>query len=275
MSVDMSIITPVRNGADYIARCIENVASQGCSDRIEHIIIDGLSTDGTDEIARNLQSSFPHLKVISQKDNGQSDAMNNAIKMAKSEIIGILNADDFYSEGVLIRALSIMKNLPDPALIVGNCNVWNEDKEILYINKPTRLEFRQLLTGWRNCPHPVNPSAYFYHKELHDIVGWYDTNDHYAMDLDFILHAVQAANLRYFDEMWGNFLLREGAKTFESKKTHLSKSNYKAVVKRHMEGLPFSERAWVRKERLKGLCTSFPGRLLRKVRNLRQGVVVR
>jgi hypothetical protein len=62
---------------------------------------------------------------------------------------------------------------------------------------------------------PWNPSAYFYQKSLHDAAGLYDENDHYVMDLDFLLRALQKAPFVYYDEVWGNFRWMPGTKTFE------------------------------------------------------------
>ena len=251
MPIRLSVITPVRNGRDHIAGCIENVALQSCGDRIEHIVMDGLSTDGTAEIARQMRANQPQLRVISEADKGQSDALNAAIRMARGSIIGILNVDDFYEPGTLSRALEIMSQLPSPAMIVGNCNVWSGANELLYINRPSKVRLQDLLVGWDMNPHPVNQSSYFYHKALHDLVGWYDVDEHYAMDLDFLLRAVATANVRYFDETWGNFVLCEGTKTFEDERSGKSKERYKIVLARHMKLLPPSKRLWVWLNRLK------------------------
>lgn len=251
MPIHLSVITPVRNGSDHIAGCIENVAFQGCGDRIEHIVMDGLSTDGTAEIAREMRANQPQLRVISEADKGQSDALNAGIRMARGSIIGILNVDDFYEPGTLSRALEIMSQLPPPAMIVGNCNVWSGANKLLYINRPSKVRLQDLLVGWDMNPHPVNQSSYFYHKALHDLVGWYDVEEQYAMDLDFLLRAVATANVRYFDEIWGNFVLCEGTKTFEDQRSGKSKERYKIVLARHMQQLPPSKRLGVWLNRLK------------------------
>ena len=250
MDVALSVITPVRNGADYIERCVENVAAQECCDRIEHIVMDGLSDDGTVMVARQMQASLPHLKVISERDDGQSDALNKAIQIARGPVIGILNVDDFYSDGVLSRAIEVMSQMQSPALVVGNCNVWDGTR-LWYVNKPKYLRAKDLVVGSDTCAHPVNPSAYFYHRILHGIIGWYDPNDDYAMDLDFILRAVRVASFQYIDEVWGNFLWHEGAKTFEDQKGGTAKRRYWGVMNRHLRTLPMSQQMWVYKQRLK------------------------
>jgi len=75
------------------------------------------------------------------------------------------------------------------------------------------MRLQELLLGPAIYPYPFNPSAYFYHKSLHDQIGKYDVSDALTMDLDFLLRAVQKAFVQYYDETWGNFYMRSGSKT--------------------------------------------------------------
>ncbi|MBW4513368.1 MAG: glycosyltransferase [Scytonematopsis contorta HA4267-MV1] len=209
----ISVITPVFNGEKFIESCIQNVIEQNNS-LVEHIIIDAVSTDKTVEIIRHYADKYPHIKWVSEKDEGQSDAMNKGIKMARGEIIGVLNVDDFYESDVLNRVQDILEQQPNPTFLVGNCNLWNDDEEIFHINKPKDLRLLALLSG-RSCL-PFNPSAYFYHKSLHEKIGLYKVDEHYGMDTDFIIKAVKSANITYMDEIWGNYRYIAGTKTFES-----------------------------------------------------------
>jgi glycosyltransferase involved in cell wall biosynthesis len=210
----ISIITPVYNGERFIKSCIKVVIDQACPD-VEHIIVDGDSKDRTVDIIQRYAAKYPHIRWISEKDNGQSDAMNKGIAMAKGEILGILNADDFYEPNVLNRILELFKTLPEPSLLVGNCNLRDDEGNVLQVNKPSKLRFKELLLGHYVNPLPANPSAYFYHTSLHSILGPYKVDEHYAMDLDFILRAVQVATVKYVDETWGNFCLIKGTKTLD------------------------------------------------------------
>lgn len=208
----LSIITPVLNGADFIISCIENVIQQDCPEA-EHLIIDGGSDDGTLDIVKSYAARFNHIRWLSEKDNGQSDAMNKGIRMARGKIISFLNDDDYYEPAVLRRVLSIFPSLPEPGLLVANCNVRDEGGHIKFVNTPNRLKFTDLLMGDMGR-FPWNPSAYFYHRSLHDRVGLYDTNLHMHMDIDFLLRAVQAAHVRYVNETWGNYRCIPGTKTY-------------------------------------------------------------
>lgn len=229
----ISIITPVFNGERHIQKCILNVIGQDCPDT-EHIIIDGGSTDKTVEIIKAFAQQYHHIRWSSEKDNGQSDAMNKGIRMAKGEIIGFLNADDFYEPNVLNRILDLFPTLPEPSLLVGNCNVLDENGTLLYVNRPSHLQLREILSG---SPFPVNPSSYFYHKSLHAAIGNYEANEEYAMDVDFLLRAVQAAHIQYVDEIWGNFLFCAGTKTYTDIQCDLAFKRLKKLFQKYRKNL--------------------------------------
>lgn len=233
----ISVITPVYNGEKFIESCIKVVIDQNCTN-VEHIIVDGGSTDGTVKIIKQYAEKYPYIRWISEKDKGQSDAMNKGIAKARGEILAILNVDDYYEPNVLNRVLEIFKSLPEPSLLVGNCHVWDNEGKLEYINKPAKLKITDLLLGFDVNPHPVNPSAYFYHASLHKKVGLYKTNEHYVMDLDFLLQAVQAATVTYVDEIWGNYRLLEDTKTVVDIKSGQSSQRNQQLLRFYQIKLP-------------------------------------
>lgn len=233
----ISVITPVYNGELFIESCIRVVIDQVCPD-VEHIIVDGGSTDRTVEIIKQYAEKYPHIRWVSEKDKGQSDAMNKGIAMAVGEILAILNVDDFYQPNVLNRISEIFKTLPEPSLLVGNCNIWNDEGKVFEVNKPAKLKLADLLLGWKINPFPANPSAYFYHTSLHQIIGDYEVEDHDAMDLHFLLRAVQVAWVKYVDETWGNFRFIKGTKTFNSNISGQTFPRIERILKAYRKHLP-------------------------------------
>lgn len=209
----LSIITPVYNGKIFIEACINNVISQNCN-ACEHIIMDGGSTDGTLEVIEKYAKKYPHIRYISEKDKGQSDAMNKGIKMARGEIISFLNVDDFYEPNIFNFIIKRFETLPSNSFLVGNCKVWDHEFNLIYINKPTKLSFRDMMFSNSKSPHPTNPSAYFYHKSLHDIVGYYEVTEHQVLDVDFILRASRESDMNYIDKHLGNFVKHKNCKTY-------------------------------------------------------------
>ena len=236
----LSIVTPVYNSERFIATCIEAVIEQNCVD-LEHIIIDGGSTDQTVPIMQQYADRYPHIRWHSESDRGQSDAMNKGIAMAKGEIMGLLNVDDGYEPGVLNRIIDRFKALPEPTLLVGNCNIWDDAGKLIEVNKPSKLSLFELVAGVNIHPYPCNPAAYFYHTALHQKVGLYDIANHYSMDLDFILRAVQVANVVYVDEIWGNYHRLEGTKTVND--MHNGQMNQRVVqlLKHYRKQLPLHQ----------------------------------
>lgn len=212
MACKLSVITPIFNGVRFIEFCIRNVIDQHCPDT-EQIIIDGGSTDGTVEIIRRYAAEYPHIRWISEPDKGQSDAMNKGIGMAAGEILGILNVDDYYEPDTLNEVIGMFRHLPEPTLLVGNCNVWDDNGKLLHVNKPAKISYLLLLMQYIRA-FPANPSAYFYHKSLHEKIGQYDVDEHYGMDMHFIFKAVRAAHVKYVDKLWGNYRYLADTKTY-------------------------------------------------------------
>ncbi len=240
----ISVITPVYNGAKYIEACLQVVIAQNCS-QIEHIIMDGNSQDCTVDIVKKYAEKYSRIRLISAPDQGQSDAMNKGITLAKGDIIAILNVDDYYEANVLNRVLELFTDLPKPSLLVGNCHVWDEKGKLKYINKPDKLCLTDLLKGFKINPHPVNPAAYFYHKCLHEEIGDYDLEEDYIMDLDFLFKAVQVANIKYVDETWGNYRVLEGTKSLNDYRGGESLKRRKKLENSYLKKLPYHQSIWI------------------------------
>ena len=239
----ISIVTSVYNGEKFIESCIKNVIEQQCLN-LEHVIIDGNSTDNTVEIIKKYADQYQHIQWISEKDKGQSDAMNKGIAMAKGEILSFLNVDDYYSTNVLNRIVEVFKSLPEPSLLVGNCNVLNDKEEIIQVSKPNKLSLFDLLTA-RYINYeiylPLNPTSYFYHASLHKSIGLYNVDEHYVMDIDFILRAVQVATVSYKDEDFGNYRCIPNSKTFEDTLSGQSYSRNVRLLKYYRKDLSFPQ----------------------------------
>ena len=99
-----TIITPNFNGSKYIEECIQSVMRQKIE--LEHIIIDGKSTDSSSEIFKK----YPHLKIISERDNGMYDAINKGLSISKGDIIAYLNSDDRYPDEALLSVMKSFEN---------------------------------------------------------------------------------------------------------------------------------------------------------------------
>ncbi len=258
MSAPLTVITPVLNGERFIERCLLNVRDQNCAG-LEHLVIDGGSSDRTPEIVRDWQAQLPYVRLVPEARDGLSAGLNRGIREACGRIIGVLNVDDFYEPGVLNEILAVFRNLPEPSLAVGNCRVLDGDDKEIYINVPKELRYYDLLAG---SPHPVNPSAYFYHKSLHDLIGLYDENEKSAMDLDFLIRAVRGSSVKYVNKIWGNYRLYPESLTGRAIASGLVKENNLRIIGRYLDKENFFvkiyiqmlqyRREWIYKLRLRG-----------------------
>ncbi|WP_026840437.1 glycosyltransferase family 2 protein [Citrifermentans bremense] len=237
----LSVITPVFNGVRFMESCILNVIEQ-LRPGVEHVVVDGGSTDGTVDVIRRYAANHSHIRWISERDRGQSDAMNKGLGMAAGSVVSFLNVDDFYEPGTLSAAIALFERLPDPSLLVGNCNVWDDDGKLLFVSRPFRMSYENLLSGRFMEAFPMNPAAYFYHASLHRKIGLYDLDEHYAMDVEFILKAVQAANVVYLDRTFGNYRYLRGTKTYEQDQNGETQRVVRQVVYRHLKQLPLLRR---------------------------------
>jgi len=256
----LSVITPVLNGERFVLGCLENVLGQR-GNRLEHLVVDGGSTDETATIVRDYAKRYPTIRWIYEPGASQSRAMNLGLEQCRGDIVGFLNVDDFYEDGALNEVLELFKWLPAPALLVGNCNAWR-DELLVYVNRPSELRLEKLLLGPDFHQFPFNPSAYFCHKQLHDVIGPYDEADDYTMDLDFILRAVAVANVKYVDRTLGNFRIHPDAKTVGDRERGTHDARRDRVLARHRRTLALPKRLAIHVE----LATRGAVRRLRKLR---------
>lgn len=234
----VSVITPVYNGKKFIESCIRNVIDQNCAD-VEHIIADGGSQDGTVEVIQAYAEQYPHIRWFSERDRGQSDAMNKAVRLAQGNIIGVLNIDDLYEPNALNTVLEQFKVLPSPTLLAGNCWVWDEESDFTYLNRPHNLSLNNLLI---DRVHLVNPAAYFYHTSLHQHIGEYRVDEHYAMDLDFVLRAAMVARLEYIDVNLGRYRIYRDTKTAVDSRAGYSDQRRRSYLEAYTQKLPLVHR---------------------------------
>ncbi len=230
MKALISIITPVLNNEQFISQAIENYMSES-NNETELIIVDGGSKDKTVEIINSYALKRNDIKWISEKDSGQSNAMNKGIRLSSGEYISFLNVDDFYSKGTFKQVTEILSKNKTIEFLVGDCNVWNAEQKLVFVNRPSKLEKWHVLSGYH---FPVNPTAYFYKKSLHDRVGFYNEENHYNMDLEFIIQARLTTPFEYKPEIWGNFRMLPNTKTISDMEGNLLEKRKHELLGRYL-----------------------------------------
>jgi glycosyltransferase involved in cell wall biosynthesis len=176
----ISIITVAYNSAGTIGDTLQSVHSQDYPD-IEHIIIDGRSTDGTLDIVRK----FPKVaRVVSEKDNGLYDAMNKGIKLASGEVIGILNSDDVYSGPTVISSVAALFANKNNDTVYGDLQYVQADdlNRVVRTWRSGHFKRSSFYYGWMP-PHP----AFFVRKTIYERVGLFNTSLRSASDYEMML----------------------------------------------------------------------------------------
>jgi glycosyltransferase len=184
----LSIITVSLNASENIKEAIDTVANQKdvC---LEHIIIDGLSSDRTQEIIEKQLKLYSHINYISEKDFGIYDAINKGIKIAKGNIIGILNADDFYANNnVLKMVLAEFERNPNIGIIYGNLNYVHKRKSSnVFRNWISKNYYDNFFEDGNDLPHPTM----FVRKEVYNKVGLYNISFKISSDYEWMLRALK------------------------------------------------------------------------------------
>ncbi|WP_289135101.1 glycosyltransferase family 2 protein [uncultured Brevibacillus sp.] len=190
----ISIITPSFNQASFIKQTIDSVLMQDYPN-IEHIVVDGGSTDGTLEILHSYRYLGERFRFVSEQDRGQSDAINKGLSMARGEIIGWLNSDDTYLPGAVSKAMHALTLNPAWSMVYGNAYHINEQNKFIGVY-PTKPFSRQSLFLFCII---CQPSA-FVRKEVFQSVGGVDESLHYCMDYDLWLRISTTHQVGHIDD---------------------------------------------------------------------------
>jgi glycosyltransferase len=176
----VSLITVTYNSAVYLEECINSVMEQQFAD-IEHIIIDGGSTDGTLDIIKKYEAHI--AKWISEKDNGMYDAINKGIRMATGDIVGILNSDDIFASNDVIEAIVNCFNEYKLDAVYGDLEYVNKvnTNKVIRVWKGFSYKRFRFNYGWM----PAHPTFYL-RRELIGEFGGYESHYFTAADYEFM-----------------------------------------------------------------------------------------
>jgi glycosyltransferase len=192
-TMKISIITATYNSEKTIEACINSLQAQDY-ENIEHIIIDGNSSDQTCQIISNQTKNNPRVIFKSEPDNGIYDALNKGIKQSTGDIIGFLHSDDeFYDQRTLSNIAAAFKS--------NNSDGVYGDLQYVSAHKPSRVirhwkskifQDKHLSQGWMP-PHPT----LFLKKEVYQKHGLFDVSFKIAADYDYILRIFKDATLTF------------------------------------------------------------------------------
>jgi glycosyltransferase involved in cell wall biosynthesis len=176
----VSIVTPSYNQGKFIEDTILSIRNQNYPN-IEHIIVDGKSTDDTLKILKKYEGAY-NMRCISEPDNGQADAINKGFAMVKGEIVGWLNSDDvYYDKETISYIVKVFQGRKDIHILYGDSLLISKDNLILKLECKPSFNYKRLLRGF----YLTQPSIFF----RKTVIEKYklDTNLNFAMDYEYCL----------------------------------------------------------------------------------------
>jgi len=198
-----SIITPSYAQGQYLRQNIESVQRQGWAD-IEHIVVDGGSTDETVDVLR----SYPHLKWVSEKDEGQADALNKGLRMASGDIVGWINSDDYYLDGAFKKIAEVFAD-PTVQWAIGDIQLLDEASGGFVAMTSAAVSWVDL----QRNPDIVRQQGTFFRRELLLQAGGWNKQFFMVMDFDLWVRLAKRSAPRMLHEQLAVFRIQKNQKS--------------------------------------------------------------
>jgi glycosyltransferase involved in cell wall biosynthesis len=211
MALKISIVIPSYNMAKFVEETIQSVINQKYPD-FECIVIDGGSTDDTISILKKYQDK---IVWISEKDKGQSEAINKGLKRASGDIVTFINADDTYEQGCFQKVADYFEKTPGSKWVYGKCRIINENGR----------EIHKMITWYKGIWQKsysfntllimdfISQPEAFWRRDLTEEIGLFDVSEHLAMDYDYWLRAGSKYRPGFIDEYLARFRLHRTSKS--------------------------------------------------------------
>ena len=206
----VSVVTPSYNQAQYLEGTILSVLGQSYKP-IEYIIIDGGSTDGSLEIIEKYADQLAYW--VSEKDKGQTDALNKGFAVAHGSILAWLNSDDIYKPEAVAESVDYLVDHPQVGMVYGDLDFIDENDRVIGKFPAAQTDLKRLRRGYVHIPQP---SAFFRAEVWHKVAPL-DDSFYFAMDYDLWVRLARLTEFKYLPgKMWASFRLHSGAKTISA-----------------------------------------------------------
>jgi glycosyltransferase involved in cell wall biosynthesis len=184
-----SIIIPSYNQGNFIAQTIESILNQSYKN-VEVLVIDGGSTDNTIDV---LKSYNNRIFWLSEKDEGQTHAINKGLQLAKGDIITYLNSDDYYLDGALEQVANTFSATKGTLWLTGDKIIVDEQNNTIHrLISTYKLFFRKRLSfNLLSVLNPIAQPSTFFTRQMIDKIGVFNEDLHYTMDYDFWMRAIK------------------------------------------------------------------------------------
>ena len=202
----VSVVTPSFNQGRYLAATILSVLEQDYP-RIEYIVIDGGSTDGSQEIIQRNADQLAYW--VSEPDRGQTDAINKGFARAKGEVLAWLNSDDVYRPGAVSEAVGYLRDHPEVGMVYGDADYIDEQGQVIGRFPSAQTDYKKLRQGYVHIPQQTS----FFRSRLWHMVGPLDPSFYFAMDYDLWVRIAAVSPIRYHPRTWAAFRLHGDTKS--------------------------------------------------------------
>ena len=188
--IRVSLITVTYNAESTIERCIRSVIAQKYHN-IEYIVIDGASTDSTIQIINRYAQKIKI--IISEPDKGMYDALNKGIKLATGDIIGILNADDYFASEDILADVAAAFMYTNTDILYGNLDFVDVNETIIRKWRTRSYTRGDFSWGWM----PAHPTFYC-RRSLFNSLGFYSLEHGSAADYELMLRFMHTTNVNVY-----------------------------------------------------------------------------
>ena len=190
----VSIITPSYNQAPFLEQTIQSVLDQDYP-HIEYIVVDGGSTDNSAEIIKTYADRLAYW--ISERDSGQSEAINKGFARANGEILAWLNSDDYYMRNTISVVVRCFEQNPDAVMLYGDMLAVDEEGQTINVLKYKQLSLEDLL-----CFQIIGqPSVFFRHSALNK-TGLLDPSFHFMLDHHLWIRLAEQGRILHIPQVW-------------------------------------------------------------------------
>ena len=218
----ISIITPSFNQAAFLERTILSVLEQDYL-RLEYIIIDGGSTDGSIDIIKKYQDCLAYW--VSESDRGQAHAINKGLKMATGDWVAWQNSDDVFYPGAFEGLAREAAKVSHADLIIGNMNLIDKDGQVLRDIKYVRPTHRSLLAEGM----VLTNQAAFWRRHVHEKIGYLNETLDCGFDFEWFLRLLAGRDAAHVNATWGGLRLHEDTKS--SNRQAVFGAEYREILK--------------------------------------------
>jgi len=207
-----SIVIPNFNGGNFLEETILSVINQNYP-AVELFVVDGKSKDNSVDIIKKYAKHITWW--VSEKDSGQSEAINKGLKKATGDIVAYINSDDYYKPNAFSMVNRFFNSFSKTDLVYGNIEFYNENNKSTTLRHPEQFNLHKVLQFKQPLTTIPQPTA-FWRRNLLQTVGYFEEKFHYIMDLDMWMRIAMNHSIKKIDSVLAVMRIHEDSKTMSS-----------------------------------------------------------